>query len=294
MKQNQLYKILPQKIKNILQQNKISYEGLQEIRMREQKPLFLRINGKEKEFLHYVTREELRETMEYISDYSLYAYENELRQGFLTIQGGHRVGIAGKVIIENEKVKNFQYISSINIRICHEIQDCADKLFPYILNNGKAEHTLIISPPGSGKTTLLRDLVRQVSDGNAYIKGQNVAVVDERCELGGCYQGVPQNQLGRRTDILDCCPKAEGMIMLVRSMSPQILAVDEIGTEEDRKAISYAANSGVTVFATVHGDSLADARRKNLALFRKFIVLRGMKEIGGLEGIYDAGGNRLC
>ena len=294
MKQTHLYKILPQKIRHILDKNHIDFEQLQEIRMREQKPLFIKIDGREKEFLHYVTKEELRETMEYISNYSLYAYENELRQGFLTIQGGHRIGVAGKVIIENGKVKNFQYISSINIRVCHEIYGCADKLFPQILNEGKLEQTLIVSPPGCGKTTLLRDLVRQVSDGNRHIKGKNIGIIDERCEIGACYQGVPQNQLGRRSDILDCCPKAEGLIMLVRSMAPQAVAVDEIGGVEDQKAISYAINSGVTVIATLHGNSYEDVKKKNLIQFKRIILLKNKETIGELAGIYDERGSLLC
>lgn len=167
---------------------------------------------------YIVTKEELRETMDYISHYSLYAYENELRQGFVTVEGGHRVGVAGKVIMEKERVKNIQYISSLNIRVSHEVLGCADRLIPYIVANKQVCHTLIISPPCCGKTTLIRDLIRQISDGNEYVKGCSVGVVDERSELGGCYLGIAQNHLGTRTDVLDCCPKAEGMIMLIRSM----------------------------------------------------------------------------
>ena len=189
---------------------------------------------------YIVTKEELRETMDYISHYSLYAYENELRQGFVTVEGGHRVGVAGKVIMEKERVKNIQYISSLNIRVSHEVLGCADRLIPYIVANKQVCHTLIISPPCCGKTTLIRDLIRQISDGNEYVKGCSVGVVDERSELGGCYLGIAQNHLGTRTDVLDCCPKAEGMIMLIRSMSPQVIAVDEIGTVEDIHAIEYA------------------------------------------------------
>ena len=120
---------------------------------------------------HVVSKEEVRETMEYISHYSLYAYENELRQGFLTIEGGHRVGVAGKVIVEENQVKNVQYISSVNIRMSHEVLGCAGRVLPYITKNKQVCHTLIISPPRCGKTTLIRDLVRQISDGNEYVKG---------------------------------------------------------------------------------------------------------------------------
>lgn len=221
-------------IENILREG----GALQEIRMRIGQPLTVMIDGEEqilplKERAHIVTKEEIKETIEYMSRYSLYAYENELRQGFLTLEGGHRVGVAGKVIVDRGKVKNIQYISSLNIRIAHEVIGCADELIPYITKNKKVCHTLIISPPRCGKTTLLRDLIRQISDGNEYVKGCSVGVVDERSEIGGCYMGIVQNNLGMRTDVLDCCPKAEGMIMLIRSMSPQVVAVDEIGTAED-------------------------------------------------------------
>ena len=172
-------------IENILREG----GALQEIRMRIGQPLTVMIDGEEqilplKERAHIVTKEEIKETIEYMSRYSLYAYENELRQGFLTLEGGHRVGVAGKVIVDRGKVKNIQYISSLNIRIAHEVIGCADELIPYITKNKKVCHTLIISPPRCGKTTLLRDLIRQISDGNEYVKGCSVGVVDERSEIG--------------------------------------------------------------------------------------------------------------
>ena len=221
----------------------------------------LRCNGNEqyeKENIHYVDRCELMETMEYIAGYSLYAYEDELRQGFLTIQGGHRVGVAGKILMEEGKVRSIRYISFLNIRLAHQVEGCADKVMPFIVENGEVCHTLIISPPCCGKTTLLRDVIRQISNGNAWCEGKNVGVVDERSEIGGAYQGVPQNDLGIRTDLLDCCPKAEGMMMLIRSMSPEVVAVDEIGDYGDIKAIESVLNCGCRLIATVHGSSVED------------------------------------
>ena len=257
----------------------------------------LRCNGNEqyeKENIHYVDRCELMETMEYIAGYSLYAYEDELRQGFLTIQGGHRVGVAGKILMEEGKVRSIRYISFLNIRLAHQVEGCADKVMPFIVENGEVCHTLIISPPCCGKTTLLRDVIRQISNGNAWCEGKNVGVVDERSEIGGAYQGVPQNDLGIRTDLLDCCPKAEGMMMLIRSMSPEVVAVDEIGDYGDIKAIESVLNCGCRLIATVHGSSVEDIEKKPLLqkmvkehVFDRYIILNGKKKIGSVWGIFD-------
>ena len=263
----------------------------------------LRCNGNEqyeKENIHYVDRCELMETMEYIAGYSLYAYEDELRQGFLTIQGGHRVGVAGKILMEEGKVRSIRYISFLNIRLAHQVEGCADKVMPFIVENGEVCHTLIISPPCCGKTTLLRDVIRQISNGNAWCEGKNVGVVDERSEIGGAYQGVPQNDLGIRTDLLDCCPKAEGMMMLIRSMSPEVVAVDEIGDYGDIKAIESVLNCGCRLIATVHGSSVEDIEKKLLLqkmvkehVFDRYIILSGKKKIGAGWGIFDGRGSRL-
>ena len=203
--------------------------------------------------------------------------------------------------IENEKVKNIQYISSLNVRISHEVLGCADALIPYITENKQICHTLIISPPCCGKTTLIRDLIRQISEGNEYIKGCSVGVVDERSELGGCYLGIAQNHLGTRTDILDCCPKAEGMIMLIRSMAPRVIAVDEIGTSEDIHAIEYAMQCGCRLIASVHSLDMDEASKKPILgdlirrrMFQRYVVLGQDHGPGKIREIYDERGRVLC
>lgn len=293
-------KVMGSTVNSILQENNIPFSRLQEIRLRIGKPLIIVSDNIEFVLHKIIEKEELMEILEYVSSYSLYAFENELKQGFITIEGGHRVGITGQVQIEEGEVKNIKHISSMNIRISHEVLNCADVIFPYITEDKQICNTLIISPPRCGKTTMLRDLIRQVSDGNRWVRGCTVGVVDERSELGGCYLGVPQNQLGIRTDILDCCPKSKGMLMLVRSMSPQVIAVDEIGSAEDIHALEYAMHCGCKMIATVHGTSMEEIRKKPILdelvkrhKFERYVVLGNTHHIGEIEGIYDNRGSFL-
>ena len=293
-------KVLGSTINNILQENHIPFSKLQEIRLRIGKPLIIVSDNIEFVLHKIIEKEELMEILEYVSNYSLYAFENELKQGFITIEGGHRVGMTGQVLIEDGEVKNIKHISSMNIRISHEILNCADIIFPYITEDKQICNTLIISPPRCGKTTMLRDLIRQVSDGNRWVRGCTVGVVDERSELGGCYLGVPQNLLGIRTDILDCCPKSKGMLMLVRSMAPQVIAVDEIGSAEDIHSLEYAMHCGCKMMATIHGASMEEIRKKPFIdelvkrhKFERYVVLGNTHHIGEIEGVYDNRGSFL-
>lgn len=311
---DELLKIFSLKLRTILGKLTIDFDRLQEIRLRMNGPLLI-IYGNKEAFITeeaklvenptkavVVTKNEIRETMEYISNYSLYAFEEEIKQGFITISGGHRIGIAGKIIIEDDIIKGMKHISFINIRLAHQVKGCADPVLPYLVNQkiGGIYHTLIISPPRCGKTTLLRDIIRQLSNGSSSQPGMSIGVVDERSEIGACYMGTPQNELGIRTDILDCCPKAKGMLMLIRSMSPQIIAVDEIGSKEELDAIDYVIGCGCKLIATVHGSSIEDIRSKptlcelvKKKLFERYIILSNVKEIGHLEEIYDSEGKRL-
>lgn len=302
----QIIRVLSESVQKIIEQERMDFSELQEIRLRIGQPvtvlyqneeLILPTMYSEKKRLG---KQEMKETIEHISNYSLYAYEHELKQGFITIEGGHRVGMAGQVIMEGGKIKNMKYISSINIRVSHEVLDCANKIFPYITYNKQMYHTLIISPPRCGKTTLLRDVIRQISDGNRWIKGCTVGVVDERSELGGCYLGVIQNNLGMRTDILDRCPKADGMIMLIRSMAPQVVAVDEIGAKEDVHAIEYAMHCGCKMLATAHGDSMEEICKKPIfeklireKRFERYVILSNRYRLGGIETVYDENGDLI-
>lgn len=230
--------------------------------------------------------------------YSPYAFGEELRQGFLTVAGGHRIGVAGQVVAEGNSVRTIRNIRFLNIRISHEIKGCADTLVPllYEEQTSRIYNVLIVSPPGMGKTTILRDIVRQISNGGSGKKGNTVAVIDERSEIAGCFLGEPQNDVGVRTDVLDACPKALGMEMMLRSMSPDVMAVDEIATAEDVTTLLRMMNCGVRVIATVHGESFAEMRAKpylkplfEADYFGRFLLLaKGYQKM-----LYDRKGERL-
>lgn len=283
------------------------FNNMEEIRIREGQPFMFRKNGKE----YFISQqgevlfqeknafipnlEDIQMTLEVLSRYSFYAFEEEIRQGFLTIEGGHRIGIAGKAILENGMVKTMKNINSLNIRLCHEIKGCADEVLRYVMRKQEVTHTLIISPPGCGKTTLLRDMIRQLSNGKEGVfSGYTVGIADERGEIAGCYQGIIQNDVGKRTDVLDCCPKAEGMLMLLRSMAPQIIAVDEIGKKEDYLAVESILNAGIRLLCTVHGNSLEDVLKRsilgellNQGIFGTIIVLSGRRHVGEVVAVYN-------
>ena len=305
MKEEVILTILPHQLREVFKRENIDFQRIQEIRLRVGKPLILLYKGSEvipkvDGQIYHITNEEIREMLDYISGYSLYSYEREMSQGYITIEGGHRVGLSGQAIMENGKVKNLKYISSINVRMSHEILGCADGLLPYITFHRRLYHTLLVSPPGCGKTTLLRDLIRQISEGNEFIKGMSVGVVDERSEIAGCYRGVAQNHLGIRTDVLDGCSKAEGMIMLIRSMRPEVIAVDEIGGSEDVHAIEYAMHCGCRMLATAHADSMEELQKKPVfdrlireKRFERYVLLGNEPQIGTIQEIYDERGSLL-
>lgn len=288
-KKDEIGALLPEGIRQKMEPLLNQLEDINEIRMGVNRPCRVIRNGKEyflsgdgtclpdPEGAFRITAEEMEQMVNQICEYSLYAYENELRQGFLTVQGGHRIGFAGKVILNTDgSIRNLSYIRFLNIRISHEIQGVADPVMSELFERGELLNTLIVSPPGGGKTTLLRDLIRQVSDGTKSRRGLQVSVVDERSEIAGSYQGIPQNHVGIRTDVLDACPKKEGMMLLMRSMTPRVIAVDEIGSEEDLSALLKIAVSGTGVLATVHGDSMQDAMDKLSdcrRLFQRFLIL---------------------
>jgi len=309
--QQEIIRLFSLELRNMFLKCKIDFEKIYEVRLRVNQPVIIRYENREiyinKNGLcsdirqaYYVNQKEMRETMEYISNFSLYAFEDEMKQGFITVQGGHRVGICGKVFLENNNIKNIKYVSFINIRISHEIKGCATPVIPYLIKDNEFLHTLIISPPACGKTTILRDLIRQLSDGFEGFAGQSVGVIDERSELAGSYLGIPGNDIGRRSDVLDCCPKVKGIELLVRSMSPGIIAIDELGGEEDCIALQNALFCGCKILATIHGSSVEEIMHKPYLerivknkVFMRYVILGFDKKAGVVKGIYDSEFKRI-
>ena len=302
MRSEEMIKLLPSGLREVLQKMNLDVAGLQEIRLRAEQPAVILSHGKEYVSQTVIHRRQLEETLAYLGNYSLYAYEEEIRRGYLSLPGGHRVGIAGRVVVEDGNIRTITAISSLNLRFAHQILGCADEVIPFLWQDGALQSTLIVSPPGKGKTTMLRDCIRQISNGTLIHPGMTVGLVDERSEIGGSYQGIPQNDVGIRTDVLDCCSKAEGMVMLLRSMAPQVIAVDEIGNYEDIRAIEMTLNSGCKLLATVHGSSIDEIRKKPLLerlmkehVFERYIILQKETagQIGKVQEIYDERGTCL-
>ncbi len=226
------------------------------------------------------TPEEITALFQSACQQSVYAYEHETKQGFLTLAGGYRLGLAGKVTVQEGKVMALTHCTGVCIRIMREVLGCADGILGFVSPAQQVLSTLIISPPIMGKTTLLRDLTRQISDGLLGLGGHRVCLIDERAELAGCVAGVPQLDVGLRTFVLDGCPKAVGMMMALRSLSPQVLVTDELGGEQDARAVMEAAFAGVKVLATVHGKDEHDLMQRQgmryllqERVFERYVVL---------------------
>ena len=254
----------------------LDFEEITEIRFRVDKPLILHTRQGEKVYSDCIMREnEIREIFNRITEYSAYAYEYSIQRGYLTLEGGHRVGLGGEIVYEGKQIKGMKHIRYLNFRVSHFVHGCSKKMLHQIQRQNTIWNTLIISPPGFGKTTLLRDFIRQFS---AILTGTSICVIDERNEISGSYQGVPSIDLGIRTDVICLCDKEEGIHMAIRSLAPKIIAVDEIGTKQDLDALAYAVKSGVAVLATIHGENVEDAKLKlghaYELLFQKYIMIQ--------------------
>lgn len=288
---SELIRILPNRFR----------EGIEEIRLRVGRSVEVSAGG-QPYFLSYIfTKNDADQFISKLANHSFYTLDEELKKGYLTIVGGHRVGLAGKVVLENGVVKAIRHLASFNIRIAREKIGAAEKYIPYLYDQGW-KNTMIIGAPQTGKTTLLRDLARLTSTGfkNEQIPAIKVGIIDERSEIAGCVHGVPQLRFGPRVDVLDACPKAEGMMMMIRSMSPDVLIVDEIGREEDSAAILEAVNAGIILIMTVHGRNLMEVKKRPMLkqifeqqVFERVISLSRDKGPGTNAAITDGHGHSI-
>ena len=257
---NKIYQIFS----NLLQENPQIENELQEIRIRVDKPIILKLREKDLILQYNILQTEILQIVERLCENSIYAYKNQICEGFITIKGGHRVGLTGSCVIENGKITNIKYISSLNIRIAREVKNCSTRILREIIDieNKTIYNSIIVAPPGRGKTTILRDIIRRLSDGIEEInfRGKTCGVVDERGEIAAMYKGAPQNDVGIRTDIIENVSKNKGIHMLIRTMAPEIIACDEIGSKEDVEAIHYALYSGVKGIFTMHGKNVEDIK----------------------------------
>nr|WP_197702863.1 stage III sporulation protein AA [Thermoanaerobacterium sp. RBIITD] len=307
---NELLNSLPFNVRNIIIKIPKNIKAkMEEIRLRINKPLMIHIDNQERfissegrivdlaDFAYRVTNDDCEKALQLISKSSIYAFEDEIKNGYITLKGGYRVGICGKCVLENGMIKTIINVSGFNYRIMRECIGVSDEIMRYILKQSDTIYnTLIISPPQCGKTTLLRDIARNISNGMKTLdfKGDNISIIDERSEIAACYKGDPQNDVGYRTDILDSCPKHLGILMMIRSMSPRVIITDEIGKIEDITAIHEAVNAGVNIITTVHGNDISDIIRKEYLNelisgkeFERYIILSKRKGAGTIESILD-------
>jgi len=308
---------LPQKVQKILPEeiapsiSKIS--GIQEIRLRIDQPIQI-ITDKREGFFDpekglvstaldglNTKREQIEEVLLKLSGGSYYTIEDSISRGYVTLPGGHRVGLAGQVVSERGKIKNLFPVGSLNVRIAREFPGVACRLLPYLVvsKSGSIRNTLFISPPAAGKTTMLRDLIRLCSYGEKTFNlcGGKVGVVDERGELAGTFAGCPQLDVGPRTDVLDGVEKKEGLFWLLRSMSPEVLACDELGSKEDAGVVSELARAGVKFLTTLHGSSWEEINIRPVIcsiveqkFFSRYVFLTGHPSPGSILEIRDEEG----
>ncbi len=300
MKQEILH-IMPVRLRESMAQRLQEERKIEEIRIRIGQPIELRYAEKSIWLPYRVNAADVEEMLTFISQYSLYAYEEEIRQGYLTIKGGNRIGFAGQVRLLDGQVSRMTNIRFLNIRIAREWKDCARELLPWLYKEGEFLNTLLLSAPGVGKTTCLRDCIRLISNGDEQHSGKKVCVIDERSEIAACHLGIPCNDLGKRTDVLDGCPKREGMKMALRSMSPEVIAVDELGGADDASSIEEMLLCGCKILGTMHGDHMEHVVRQSgmeriyqKRLFQRYVFLTKRETGTRTFHVYDQECRQLC
>lgn len=284
--------------------------SIEEIRLRLSRPLVVEAEGRwllrpdGRPTVHpqrawILNEEDLRLTVEQMTECSLYTMEEELRQGFITLPGGHRAGLAGECLVEGGRVTRIRRITGINLRIAREMLGIARRVLPYVWMSNRFLRTLIISPPQAGKTTLLRDMVRALSDGDGGRRGCKVGLIDERSEIAGGFHGLPQLHVGIHTDVLDGCPKSEGIYRLLRVMGPEVIAFDELGRPDEVEAVRDLLYAGVGLLTTAHAGSIQEMMERptlssllGFGGFERVVLLSRRLGVGTVEEIWDGTRNQ--
>lgn len=277
-------KELPTNIQDILLKVPINIRlSANEIRLRTGRKICI-VYGNKLCFLDKTLNiEEIRECFRSICNYSIHSHTQEIKKGFVTIHGGHRAGISGTAVYdENNNLINLREISSINLRIAKQIYGVSNNLINRL--NGNVGKLLIIGPPASGKTTLLKDIIRNLND-------KVISIIDTRGEIAACVNGVPQNDVGN-ADVFDSWNRQDGITSAIKAMSPEIIVCDEIGSDFDLQAINTCVGAGVELIATAHGGTLEEILKRDIikkilmtGAFDNIVILKGKSEPCKVESI---------
>ena len=292
-----MFKLLPNWLSSIISKIYL-LDYIYEIRIRLNKPIMINYRGKYEKLIDcsnynsktvYANNELINFIITVATKQSIYAYNEEIKHCYIHAESGIRIGVCGTVVYNNGKILTIKNITSLNIRIAHQVLNCSEKIIDFIYSNKIVKNTLIVSPPGQGKTTMIRDIVYKLSDEKEV---DNILVVDERFEIAG--GGDKELKIGNLTDIISGCEKSIAFDETIKTMTPSVIVTDEISTNNDLSSIRQAIRSGVKVIATAHASGVNDLKNKKYfdeiikeKCFERFIVLSNRNGVGTIDGVFD-------